>query len=89
MGEFDEAEIYEEGERFILPEENKVFHRSGWYVDWFYLPTFDTEADESIPDFKNCNDAYYDLFEEENFNNLVNQVVEGLRIMRDRIRNDI
>ena len=58
-------------------------------MDWFYLPTFDTEADESIPDFKNCNDAYYDLFEEENFNNLVNQVVEGLRIMRDRIRTDI
>ena len=88
-GIFEKTEIYEEAERVLSPGESKVFHRGGWYVDWFYLPTFNTEVEESIPNFKNCNDAYYDLYEEENLNDFVNKAVEGLKIMRDRIRTDI
>lgn len=66
-------------------KEGEVFHRNGWWVDWFYLPTFDTETDGSQPDFKKCNDAYYDLYEAENLNKFVDQAIEGLKIMRGRV----
>lgn len=85
-GEFEKTKkIYETAESFITLKEGEVFHRNGWWVDWFYLPTFDTETDGSQPDFKKCNDAYYDLYEAENLNKFVDQAIEGLKIMRGRI----
>ena len=85
-GEFEKTEkIYETAESFIAMKEGEVFHRNGWWVDWFYLPTFDTETDGSQPDFKKCNDAYYDLYEAEHLNKLVDQAIEGLKIMRGRV----
>ena len=86
-GEFEKTEkLYKAAEELISLGDSEVFHRNGWWVDWFYLPTFDIETDESQPDFKNCNEAYYDLYESENLDKLVEQAIKGLKIMRDRLK---
>ena len=89
-GEFEKTEeIYKAAENLISIGEGQIFHRSGWWVDWFYIPTFDTEIDDSQPNFKSCNEAYYDLYEAENIEKFVEQAINGLKIMKERVRTDI
>ncbi len=38
-----------------------------WWAKWEYLP-----SSTSVPDFKNPNEAYYNLYDEDNFNEVVN-----------------
>ncbi len=87
-GEFNKTdEIYKMAESYISKEENEEYHRDGWWIDWFYVPSGGTEAEDPLPDFKLCNDAYFDLYEKDNYDAFVDSAVAEMKRMKERIKN--
>lgn len=86
-GAFEQTdEIYKAAESFISKEEGEEYHRNDWWIDWFYVPTGSVEVEDSLPEFKACNEAYFDLYEKNQFDALVDSAVMGMKKMRDRIK---
>ena len=73
----DEASIY-------LRNTDKG-NRNSWWMDWFYVPSFNTEIIDNVPNFKDVNDSYYDLYEDEKLNEFVDAAVQGLKKMKERV----
>lgn len=70
----------------ISREKIKENLREDWWIEWFYVPTGSVEAEDSVPDFKACNEAYFNLYEKNQFDSFVDSAVIGIKKMRDRIK---
>lgn len=55
----------------------------GWWIYWEYLPN---DKQELIPNFKKFNEAYFDLFDEEKFDNFIDLCVERILKMKDMLK---
>lgn len=62
--------------RDVLP--NYEPQIDGWWIYWEYLPE-DNESE--CPNFKEFNDAYFDLFEEDKFDKFIDRCVCGIERM--------
>lgn len=56
---------------------------SGWWIYWEYLP-HDNES--TCPNFKDFNEAYFDLFDECKFNKFIDLCVESILNLLDRLK---
>lgn len=82
-------EICKEVESYISDisrEKIKENLKKGWRIDWLFVPTNSVEGDDSLPNFKKGNDAYFDLYEEKQLDAFVDSVVAGMMTMKNRIK---
>lgn len=64
---------------FLKAEGIKKRVQDGWWLDWFYVPTYRREPEDVVPDFFHCNDAYYQLYEELDRKAFIRSVVNGFK----------
>ena len=55
----------------------------GWWIYWEYLPN-DNEV--NCPDFKNFNDAYFDLFDENKFEEFIDMCEKSIFNMMEKLK---
>ena len=58
-----------------LSLEESEYNTVDWWLTWKYVPDGATEADETCaPDFKQMNEAYYDLYDDEKRTKLIETI---------------
>ena len=80
--DYEEQQSVDDGTRklaftFLKTERSKSGEPEGWWLDWFYVPTFQQEAVDAVPNFLHCNDAYYQLYDKAGKKAFIRSVING------------
>ena len=60
-------------------------HDSGWWIYWEYLPNNNKSLS---PNFKDFNESYFDLFDEDKFNKFIDLCEVNISNMLDKLKKD-
>ncbi|MCI9647389.1 MAG: hypothetical protein HFH40_11430 [Lachnospiraceae bacterium] len=88
--DYEEQQSVDDGTRklaftFLKTERTKSGEPEGWWLDWFYVPTFQQEAVDAVPNFLHCNDAYYQLYDKAGKKAFIRSVINGFSYLYGQV----